>query len=90
MKAIPLSVAAFGVASGIACAQGGADPMAHLRACALMARAERLECLDRLSRDIAAPDRAEGGRRQLDRQRDHLARKLYADCDRHRVLSRGP
>ena len=88
MKAIPLSVAAFGVASGIACAQGGADPMAHLRACALMARAERLECLDRLSRDIAAPDRAEGGR-QLDRQRDHLAGELYADRDRLRVLSRG-
>ena len=59
MKAIPLSVA-FGVASGIAFAQGAADPMAHLRACALMERAERLECLDRLARDIAAPDRAAG------------------------------
>ena len=59
MKAIPLSVA-FEVASGIAFAQGAADPMAHLRACALMERAERLECLDRLSRDIAAPDRAAG------------------------------
>ena len=33
MKAIPLSVA-FEVASGIAFAQGAADPMAHLRACA--------------------------------------------------------
>ena len=57
MKAIPLSVA-FEVASGIAFAQGAADPMAHLRACALMERAERLECLDRLSRDIAPPDRS--------------------------------
>ncbi len=60
MKAIALSVA-FGVASGIAFAQGAADPMAHLRACSSMERAERLECLDRLARDIAAPDRAAGG-----------------------------
>jgi len=57
MKAIPLSLA-FEVASGIAFAQGAADPMAHLRACAVMEQAERLECLDRLSRDIAAPVRA--------------------------------
>ena len=57
MKTIPLSLA-FEVASGIAFAQGAADPMAHLRACAVMEQAERLECLDRLSRDIAAPDRA--------------------------------
>ena len=60
MKAIALSVA-FGVASGIAFAQEAADPMAHLRVCASMERAERLECLDRLARDIAAPDRAAGG-----------------------------
>ena len=58
MKAILLSVA-FEAASGIAFAQGAADPMAHLRACSIiMEDAERLECLDRLSRDIAAPDRA--------------------------------
>ena len=57
MKAIPLSLA-FEIASGIAFAQGAADPMAHLRACSLMERAERLECLDKLARDIAAPDRA--------------------------------
>jgi len=60
MKAIPLSVA-FEIASGIALAQGAADPMAHLRACSMMEHAERLQCLDRLSRDIAAPDRAAGG-----------------------------
>jgi len=60
MKAIALSVA-FGVASGIAFAQEAADPMAHLRVCASMERAERLECLDRLARDIATPDRAAGG-----------------------------
>ena len=57
MKAIPLSLV-FEIASGIAFAQGAADPMAHLRACSLMERAERLECLDRLARDIAAPARA--------------------------------
>jgi hypothetical protein len=60
MKAIILSIA-FEAASEIAFAQGAADPMAHLRACSVMERAERLECLDRLSRDIAAPDRAAGG-----------------------------
>jgi len=60
MKAIPLSLA-FEVASGIAFAQGAADPMAHLRACTVMEQAERLECLDRLSRDIAAPVRAAPG-----------------------------
>ena len=59
MKAIPLSLA-FGIASGTAFAQGAADPMAHLRACSLMEGAERLECLDKLARDIAAPDRAAG------------------------------
>lgn len=59
MKAIPLSLA-FEIASGIAFAQGAADPVAHLRACSLMERAERLECLDKLARDIAAPDRAAG------------------------------
>lgn len=57
MKAIPLSVA-FEVASRIAFAQGAADPMAHLRACSLMDHADRLECLDRLSREIAPPDRS--------------------------------
>ena len=60
MKAISLSLA-FEVASGIAFAQGVTDPLAHLRACSLMERAERLECLDRLAREIAAPDRAAGG-----------------------------
>ena len=54
---IPL-VAAFELAGRIAFAQTESDPVAQLRACSLMERAERLECLDRLSRDIAAaPDR---------------------------------
>jgi hypothetical protein len=56
MKAIPLSLA-LEVASRLAFAQDAADPMAHLRACSLMERAARLECLDKLSRDIAPPDR---------------------------------
>jgi hypothetical protein len=59
MKAIALSVA-FEIASSLAFAQGAADPIAHLRSCSLMERVERLECLDRLSRDIAPPDRSVG------------------------------
>jgi len=55
-RAIPLSIA-FGVASAVAFAQTN-DPVAQLRACSVMEHAERLECLNRLSRDIAAPDRA--------------------------------
>ena len=54
MKAILLSVA-FEVASRIAFAQGTGDPMADLRACSLMEHAERLECLEKLSRKIAPP-----------------------------------
>jgi hypothetical protein len=54
--AIPLSVA-FNVAGGIAFAQGASDPMAQLRACSLMERAERLECLEKLSRNITPPVR---------------------------------
>ena len=50
---IPL-IAAFELAGRIAFAQSESDPVAQLRACSLMERAERLECLNRLSRDIAA------------------------------------
>ena len=52
--AIPLFVA-FELASGIALAQGTSDPLAQLRDCSLMERAERLKCLDRLSRSIGGP-----------------------------------
>src|SRR3984893_14238785 len=41
---IHLSVV-FGVASRVVFAESASDPMAHLRACSLMERAERLECL---------------------------------------------
>jgi hypothetical protein len=55
--AIALSVG-IGLVSGVAFAQTGAtDPMTHLRACSLMESAARLECLEKLSRAIASPDR---------------------------------
>lgn len=59
---LPL-IAAFELAGRIVFAQTESNPAAQLRACSLMERAERLECLDRLSRDVAAaPDRpARGG-----------------------------
>jgi hypothetical protein len=44
---------AFGLASAGAAAQGAGDPMEKLRACSLLPQAERLECLEKLSRDIA-------------------------------------
>lgn len=59
MNTISLFVA-FEVAGRIALAQSPADPIENLRACALLGQAERLECLDRLSRNIAAPVRVAG------------------------------
>jgi hypothetical protein len=50
--AIHLSVA-FGLVSAVAYAQGTSDPMTQLRACSMLEQAERLECLDKLSRNIA-------------------------------------
>jgi hypothetical protein len=46
---------ALGPASAGALAQGGSDAMEKLRACSLLAQAQRLECLEKLSRDIAPP-----------------------------------
>jgi hypothetical protein len=46
---------AFAPASADALAQGTGDAMEKLRACSLLAQAERLGCLERLSRDIAPP-----------------------------------
>lgn len=43
----------FAAASVGALAQGASDPMDKLRACSTLAPAERLECLDKLSREIA-------------------------------------
>jgi hypothetical protein len=52
--AIQLSVA-FGVASAMAHAQGTNDPVTQLRACSAMEHAERLQCLDKLSRHTTPP-----------------------------------
>jgi hypothetical protein len=49
---------AFALASAGALAQGAGDAMEKLRACSLLAPAERLECLDKLSRDITPPSPA--------------------------------
>jgi hypothetical protein len=46
---------AFGPASADALAQGAGDTMEKLRACSLLAPAERLDCLEKLSRDIGPP-----------------------------------
>jgi hypothetical protein len=48
---IPMSVA-FEVACKVAFAQSVSDPLADLRACSMMEPAERLECLDKLSRSL--------------------------------------
>jgi len=56
MKIATLCVAlAFAPMSVGALAQGMADPLEALRGCSLLAHAERLECLEKLSRDIASP-----------------------------------
>jgi hypothetical protein len=49
-RATLLTSVAVVLAGRIALAQGGEDPIAQLRACSLMERADRLECLDKLSR----------------------------------------
>jgi len=48
---------AFGLAGAGALAQDAVDAMEKFRACSLLARAERPECLEKLSRDIAPPPR---------------------------------
>lgn len=60
MKVIPLSIA-FEIASRVVLAQDVVDPAAHLRACAAMEFAARLECLDKLSRSIEPTDRPARG-----------------------------
>jgi hypothetical protein len=59
--AVPL-VVTLAVTNGIAWAQGAEDPMAQLRACSLLDRAERQDCLDRLFRTMTVDrPRPEGG-----------------------------
>jgi hypothetical protein len=51
-RATLFASATIAVMGGIAQTQGGDDPMARLRDCSLMEQADRLECLDRLSRAV--------------------------------------
>lgn len=60
MRVIALSIA-FDLVCGIALAQGATDPLTHLRACSVMAPAERLECLDKLSRSMELQDASPEG-----------------------------
>jgi hypothetical protein len=53
-RAALVASAALAMMRGIALAQGEDDPMAQLRACSLKAGADRLECLDRLSRAVTS------------------------------------
>ena len=54
MKRVPLFASvALALIGGIALARGGDDPMTQLRDCSLMERADRMECLDKLSRTLA-------------------------------------
>jgi hypothetical protein len=46
---------AFGLAGAGALAQDAVDAMEKLRACSLLAPAERLDCLDKLSHDMSSP-----------------------------------
>jgi len=58
MKRAPVLFAAMlAIVLGTAMAQGADDPMSQLRACSLMERAGRLECLGKLSHAIAPPAR---------------------------------
>jgi hypothetical protein len=47
------AVLGLGLACAGAAAQGAGDPMEKLRACSLLAQAERMDCLEKLARDIA-------------------------------------
>jgi hypothetical protein len=51
-------ILAFAPASAGALAQDAGDAMEKLRACSLLTPAERLDCLDKLSREIAPPSAA--------------------------------
>jgi hypothetical protein len=49
--------ATLAIVQGIALAQGADNPIAQLRACSPMERADRMECLDNVSRATAPPAR---------------------------------
>ena len=95
IAAILLSVP-FGLANAGAIAQNAGDPMEKLRACSLLAQAERLECLDKLSRDITPPPRpaaspAPGVAPAADNwivSETTSPRRLHAHRHRHRIVQR--
>jgi hypothetical protein len=60
MTVIALAIA-FEIASRVVLAQDVVDPAVHLRACAAMEPAARLECLEKLSRSIEPGDRLARG-----------------------------
>jgi hypothetical protein len=58
MKRAALSIlSTLAVAIGVAPAHGADDPLTKLRACGLMQREDRLQCLDKLARIVAPPAR---------------------------------
>jgi hypothetical protein len=58
MKRAPILIAAtLAIVRGTPLAQGAEDPMAQRRACSPVERADRLECLEKLSHAIAPPAR---------------------------------
>ena len=58
MKSVAIFLfVAFEVGSAVAFAQEASDPVAQLRACSLMEREARLECLEKLSRTVVPPAR---------------------------------
>jgi hypothetical protein len=63
-RAILFAAGSAALMGRIALAQGGDDPIARLSACSLLERADRLECLDKLSRAVTPatpPPRKEDG-----------------------------
>jgi hypothetical protein len=56
-RATLLLEATLAIVQGIALAQGADNPIAQLRACSPMERADRMECLDNVSRATAPPAR---------------------------------
>lgn len=55
MKRLALALLPSALVGGVACAQDANDAMAQLRACSLQTRADKLECLEKLSSRSAPP-----------------------------------
>ena len=82
---------ALALGGASAMAQAAGDPMDKLRACSTLSHAERMKCLDALSRNrtgvrataVSVRLRGHGDAGQLDRQRDDFTDRLFARCNRH-------